>query len=323
MLTLDQMKARQRFIGSSEVAALMGIDPWKSASDVWLEKTGKLDLEKRQEPDYIAAGNVLEDPIINWAIPQIPVKGPTGKQVFVEPKKGDGHLAATLDCAIFGVGPKSEGSSALGVVDITMILTNIEAKKSVKLDEWGDIELEEIPDHYYIQQQAQMKVIGPHCRMNYSAVLLPGFRNFDFRIYPIERNDSIADKCADVANEFWDRYIIPDVPPPNFAPSPAIAKMIRKSEGTVRRIADQTVITWREAVDRKREAEKLLKAARAKLDGEMLDATIGECEIGHVISKLCKRRGYTVKDTEYRKVDFKATDSPHVAGLSRPADDDE
>ncbi len=40
-LTAEQQSMRRHGIGSSEVAALFGEDPWKSALDVWLVKTGR------------------------------------------------------------------------------------------------------------------------------------------------------------------------------------------------------------------------------------------------------------------------------------------
>jgi len=39
-LTTEQREIRRRYLGSSDIAAIFGMSPWKSAYDVWLEKTG-------------------------------------------------------------------------------------------------------------------------------------------------------------------------------------------------------------------------------------------------------------------------------------------
>ncbi len=44
-ITNRQRKLRQDHIGSSDMAAILGVDPWRTAYDVWLEKTGS-----RSEP---------------------------------------------------------------------------------------------------------------------------------------------------------------------------------------------------------------------------------------------------------------------------------
>jgi predicted phage-related endonuclease len=33
---------RRKGIGGSDVSAILGINPWKTAMDVWLEKTGEI-----------------------------------------------------------------------------------------------------------------------------------------------------------------------------------------------------------------------------------------------------------------------------------------
>jgi len=41
MLTTEQRAARMTGIGASECAAIMGFDPYRTAHQVWLEKTGR------------------------------------------------------------------------------------------------------------------------------------------------------------------------------------------------------------------------------------------------------------------------------------------
>ena len=42
-ITEKQLAARDSGLGSSEIAAILGRDPWRTAWDVWAVKTGRAD----------------------------------------------------------------------------------------------------------------------------------------------------------------------------------------------------------------------------------------------------------------------------------------
>ncbi|WP_430305180.1 lambda-exonuclease family protein, partial [Pseudomonas mosselii] len=65
----DWLQIRKQGIGSSDAAAAVGLNPYKSQLELWLEKTGrdagltKADPHDEESPLYW--GNVLE-PIVAW-----------------------------------------------------------------------------------------------------------------------------------------------------------------------------------------------------------------------------------------------------------------
>ncbi|HBO5106289.1 TPA: lambda-exonuclease family protein, partial [Pseudomonas aeruginosa] len=65
----DWLQIRKQGIGSSDAAAAVGLNPYKSQLELWLEKTGrdtkvpKTDPHDEESPAYW--GNVLE-PIVAW-----------------------------------------------------------------------------------------------------------------------------------------------------------------------------------------------------------------------------------------------------------------
>jgi len=63
LITDQQRAARRFFIGSSDCAAACGIDPYKSRTRLWLEKTGRIEPEDLSENERVHFGNVLE-PIV-------------------------------------------------------------------------------------------------------------------------------------------------------------------------------------------------------------------------------------------------------------------
>ena len=61
---IDWLKERQKGIGGSDVAAILGMSPWRTPYQVWEEKTTPID-ETAEEDDRPALywGRVLEAPI--------------------------------------------------------------------------------------------------------------------------------------------------------------------------------------------------------------------------------------------------------------------
>ena len=61
---IDWLKERQKGIGGSDVAAILGMSPWRTPYQVWEEKTTPID-ETAAEDDRPALywGRVLEAPI--------------------------------------------------------------------------------------------------------------------------------------------------------------------------------------------------------------------------------------------------------------------
>ena len=65
----DWLAVRKQGIGSSDAGAAVGLNPYKSQLELWLEKTGrdatlpKIDPQDEESPAYW--GNVLE-PIVAW-----------------------------------------------------------------------------------------------------------------------------------------------------------------------------------------------------------------------------------------------------------------
>lgn len=74
MLSVEQLDARTRSIGASEIAAICGIDPWRTPLDVWMKKRRGPNLEleplkppaaeKRRALSPATVGNCLESGLV-------------------------------------------------------------------------------------------------------------------------------------------------------------------------------------------------------------------------------------------------------------------
>ena len=67
-LTDKQLTSRQESVGGSDVPAILGLSPFKSAADVYIEKTQQM---VQIDNAAIEAGHMLEPAVIDWAITKI------------------------------------------------------------------------------------------------------------------------------------------------------------------------------------------------------------------------------------------------------------
>src|SRR5262245_24959179 len=63
-LTSEQHEIRSRGVGGSEAAAAVGLSSWKSAAQLWAEKTGKARRDDSQS-EYAYWGTLLEPTIVS------------------------------------------------------------------------------------------------------------------------------------------------------------------------------------------------------------------------------------------------------------------
>jgi putative phage-type endonuclease len=61
----EWLRLRREGIGGSDALAVLGLDPWKTRMEVWLDKTGD-DRADREQTDRMAWGNFVEAPIAEW-----------------------------------------------------------------------------------------------------------------------------------------------------------------------------------------------------------------------------------------------------------------
>jgi len=61
----EWLRLRRDGIGGSDALAVLGLDPWKTRMEVYLDKTGD-DRADREQTDGMAWGNYVEGPIAEW-----------------------------------------------------------------------------------------------------------------------------------------------------------------------------------------------------------------------------------------------------------------
>lgn len=200
-LTLHQLKQRKKHIGSSEVAALFGLSPYTTLTELYHDKANPDVIPDQTGNASTQAGNFWEDAIIKYARQELGIKGLVSNQFRTETAKTDGILSATYDAI------SSKENLA------------VEAKYSIQHDRWGDPADSEIvvPEEYMLQCQAQALV------SNLDRVLLirlkPTFYKIDFDVYEILPDAEIQQAIIERAVNFW-RFNVEARNPPTSDPPP-------------------------------------------------------------------------------------------------------
>jgi putative phage-type endonuclease len=277
MLTPEQRLFRADKLGSSDAAAVCGLDEYRNAHDVFLEKTGQVPSFEGNE--HTERGRLLEPVLIQYAAERLGWKYLKTNYESVHPSR---LLIANLD--------------ALSADDTEIV----EAKSATDPDDWGPEGTDEVPDRVVVQVAHQF-VCVPSARVAHVPVLLAGFRSFEFRMYRIERDDALCGKIEALGLAFMQTYVQKRVTPPGVVASLETLRRVRRVPNKVVPIADELVERYEAACKAATDAGKIKEKAQS-----YLLAALGDAEAG-IGSKLVTyqeyaRAGYTVEPGKYRKM---------------------
>ncbi|KHK54105.1 endonuclease [Ralstonia sp. A12] len=188
----DWLEVRRTGIGGSDAAAAVGLNPFKSQTELWLEKVGRAaDLPKPDPNDTsepVFWGSMLE-PIVAAAYTL-----KTGRRVrkvnAVLRHPEVPFMLANLDREV------------VGVPDVHILECKTAGEFGAR--HWQD----GVPEYVQLQVQHQLAVTGK--RAADVAVLLCGQQ---LAVYRIERDDELIARLIQLEGEFW-RYVETDTPPP-------------------------------------------------------------------------------------------------------------
>ena len=190
----DWLAVRKQGIGSSDAAAAVGLNPYKSQLELWLEKTGrdtslpKLDPQDEDSPAYW--GNILE-PI-----------------VATHYSRRSGHRVRRINAVLQHPDPKLAWMLAnidrevIGAPEVQILECKTAGINGARLWKEG------VPEYVQLQVMHQLAVTGKQAAD--VAVLLGGQH---LEIHRIERDESMIARLIDLERLFWD-YVVSDTPPP-------------------------------------------------------------------------------------------------------------
>lgn len=281
----DWLERRRKTVGASEVAAILGMSPWKSAYALWCEKTGAV-VSDGAESEWQRWGNILEPAICEEYSRQ------TGRAVIdhgryaVRYSATCPHLSATLDREVVS----RNDADGPGCMD---------AKNTgaFKAKEWED----GAPLIYQVQVQAQMEVTG--YRWGSLAVLVGGNT---FHWCDVERNEAFITMMRRKVAEFW--HLVETRTPPQVDGSDSTAEVLKrlypKDSGEAVALPGEAGI-WTDTIEECSREIKIAEERKTEAQNK-LRAAIGEASFGILPSggrwslKTTERKESIVKATTFR-----------------------
>ena len=188
MLAAEQLETRKNGMGGADAAAILGLNPYRTAVDVYLEKMGQ--AEQFEGNDATHWGNVLEDVIAKEYARRTGNKVQRRNQHFVHPDHY--FMMGNIDRWVVGEKKGLECKTAGQYVS----------------DKWGESGTDQVPDDYLIQCAHYMSVLNVD---SWDLAVLIGGR--DFRIYHLQRDPELENMLIEQERDFWENHVLLKTPP--------------------------------------------------------------------------------------------------------------
>jgi len=250
----DWKKERQKGIGGSDAAAVLGVSRWKSPLRLYLEKLGE--IEPEQDNEYMLWGRKLEKLIIEHFVEATGKNVEKIDKILVHPEYP--FMIANLD----GYIPEEDA------------VVEVKTASSYKLDEWSG---DNIPVEYVLQGQHYLAVTG--CSKVYYPVLVGGNTFF---IKEMTRDEELINMIIDAESKFWHEHIEKRIPP-EMTGSVDARELLDKLYPTAKEGLKVELPQLEETVNQLavtqakiKELEQLVDELQAKIKEQMGEAEIAE-----------------------------------------------
>jgi putative phage-type endonuclease len=193
---------RAKSLGGSDIGAVLGLSKYRSAVDVWMEKTGKEMAVKDSLP--LRFGQFAEEFLASeYALATgLSLASHVAAVIHHEYQYMHGHIDRFVlngDTPLIG----EDGS-----ITASRILECKTANPFAQ-SEWGEAGSDQVPLSYLVQCVWYMMLTN--IDRTDLAVL---FGNADFRIYEITRDLELEQMVMERAIIFWEDHVLKDIPPP-------------------------------------------------------------------------------------------------------------
>lgn len=269
------LKARKAGIGGSDIAAILGMSRWKTARDVWLDKTDQVvDAEVVSWP--MVRGTALEDPILAWFSDQT---GIAHRKVGMQQHKEKSWMLVNPDALTDDGG-----------------LVEVKTTSFWLRDEWADGSA----DYAVLQGQWGLAVTGRSHLWVIAAV------SDDEPVWERhERDEDLIGVMVEAAERFWFEHVQADVEPPlMWQDREAIAKAfptVEREEPVVGDARLDELLVQRADLAAQ---IKLLEQAKKQAEAEVI-AAIGDADTLLIEGRIAATR----KQQTSRVLDRKAVEA--------------
>ena len=188
----DWLTVRKGGIGSSDAASAVGLNPYKSQLQLWMEKTGRDENLPKTDPNDETSpmywGTLLEPIVAAHYTKRTGHKVRRINAVLQHPKES--WMLANIDREV------------VGAADVQVLECKTAGLNGARLWKEG------VPEYIQLQVMHQLAVTGKQAAD--VAVLVCGQ---ELQIHRIERDDDLIAKLIELERQFW-RYVELDQQPP-------------------------------------------------------------------------------------------------------------
>lgn len=199
----EWLSMRQKTIGASEIAAAVGLSPFKTPLRLWEEKTGRKAAPDLSGNPAVLFGVRAEEHLRGLYLAEHPEFTGDYHPFDILFQRERPWMTCTLDCELI-----DKTTNTKGILEIKTAET---AKKS-QLEKWDN----KIPDYYYAQLLHQQIACGEEYTFStlYAKLKLLNGNSY-LREYEFSRSDLAADRewLLSEAERFW-WYVTNDQMPP-------------------------------------------------------------------------------------------------------------
>ena len=180
---------RRKHLTATDVPAVLGLSPWKTALSVWMEKTGRDMPKEEEESDSMVWGRLTEDVNRQWVEREagVTIQGTPG--CFEH--QGYSWLAATPDGFV-----QSERGNTVAVWEG-------KTTNPFKKADWTM----GVPEHYRVQVLTQMFVCG--LERGLLSVIIPPQLKWAW----IDQDPDFFHTVETTLTRFWEGNVLADIPP--------------------------------------------------------------------------------------------------------------
>lgn len=181
------LEIRSRGLGGSDIGTVLGLNPYKSIYQLWLEKTGQVKPPDISDRIAIQVGNELEDLVARLFTQE------TGLKVQRDNKT---HFHKKYDFMLANIDRKIVGERAL---------LECKTTSAFNAEQWKN---DEVPASYLMQVQHYLNVLDYD--KAYIACLIG---NHDFVWKEIKRDQELIDLYTKQATSFWNDNVLKNIAP--------------------------------------------------------------------------------------------------------------
>jgi putative phage-type endonuclease len=185
---------RATYLGSSDIAAILGLSPWKTPVDVYFEKRGQAQPIDAAKQKLFNRGKRMEPVILDMLSDEYDIDIVARGQRYRDPEHA--WMAAEIDAEAIDI---DNGERF-----------NIEAKSvhQFAAGQFGEGGTDQIPIHYAAQCMFGLMVTG---RQRCTVAALVGSDNIS--VYHLERDEETIAGIRSKAIAFWRDHVLTGIPP--------------------------------------------------------------------------------------------------------------